>query len=390
MAAVSVILVARNYSRLGRVTFPPHIICLFAYVALAGSSVLWAFKPDISFARFLQQAMVLTSIVLPALLAARTVDLTRGVFLCFSLGAIVNIYFVLNHNPLADVAHYGGYFGYFLGKNYLGEFSAIPCLLSLHEIFYPGRRRAFGIIVFAIAIVLLFLANSKTALGIVLLAPLLAGLTLIVRKISRLSPAIILFSLPLFYAVLSSVSGFNLNRVSYIIYRDSTFTGRSIIWDFASYEISRRPLLGWGYQSFWLVGDDAPSVIEAPGFIKQMPNAHNGYYDTTLEMGYTGYILLLIFLLATLHAVGRMADRAPLRAWSALSIVLFIIIYNYLESIWMRGPELLWVVFVIVAVEIARHWQPLAITTAARGSGTPRLGGLDGSRGARLPLHEFR
>jgi O-antigen ligase len=181
-----------------------------------------------------------------------------------------------------------------------------------------------------------------------------------------------------------------MNRVSYILYGDSTFTGRSVIWDFASYKISQRPLLGWGYQSFWLVGDDAPSVIDAPGFVKNMPNAHNGYYDTTLEMGYTGYIVLLIFLVATLHAVGRMADRAPLRAWSALSIVLFIITYNYLESIWMRGPELLWVVFVIVAVEIARHWQPLPITTAARGSGTPRLGSVDASRGARLLRREFR
>jgi O-antigen ligase len=334
--------------------------------------------------------MVLTSIVLPALLAARTADLMRGVFLCFSLGAIVNVYFVLNDNPLATVNQQGGYFGYFVGKNYLGEFSAVASLLALHEICYPGRRRAFGIFVFAIAVALLFLAGSKTALGLLLVAPLLAGLILIIRKKSRLSPAVILVSIPLLYTVLSSVSGFNMNRVSYILYGDSTFTGRTVIWDFASYEISRRPLLGWGYQSFWLVGNDAPSVVDAPGFVKNMPNAHNGYYDTTLEMGYIGYVLLLVFLLATLHAVGRMADRAPLRAWSALSIVLFTIIYNYLESLWMRGFEFLWVVFLIVAVEIARHWQPLPITIATWGSRTPRLGSPDGSRGARLPRREFR
>ena len=48
---------------------------------------------------------------------------------------------------------------------------------------------------------------------------------------------------------------------------------------------ARRPLLGWGYQSFWLVGPDAPSIVEAPGWVKMMPNAHNGYYDTMLEIG---------------------------------------------------------------------------------------------------------
>src|SRR2546430_3037064 len=36
IAAVSVVLAARHYSRLGRLTLPPHIICLLAYVAFAG------------------------------------------------------------------------------------------------------------------------------------------------------------------------------------------------------------------------------------------------------------------------------------------------------------------------------------------------------------------
>ena len=32
----------------------------------------------------LQQVMIVTSIVLPAMLAARTVDMMRGLFLCFA------------------------------------------------------------------------------------------------------------------------------------------------------------------------------------------------------------------------------------------------------------------------------------------------------------------
>src|SRR4051794_38472851 len=54
LAAVSVILVIRNWSRL---TLPPHISCLFAYLALAGASVLWAFKPEFSLSRFLLELM---------------------------------------------------------------------------------------------------------------------------------------------------------------------------------------------------------------------------------------------------------------------------------------------------------------------------------------------
>src|SRR5262249_14795989 len=43
LAAISVFLALRNWSRL---TWPPHIICLLAYLVLAGASVLWAFKPE--------------------------------------------------------------------------------------------------------------------------------------------------------------------------------------------------------------------------------------------------------------------------------------------------------------------------------------------------------
>ena len=369
MAVISVVLAVRNRSRL---TLPPHIICLFAYLAFAGASVLWAFSPELSFIRFVQQLMIVISIVLPTLLAARTADIMRGLFRCFAFASILNLFFIL-FSGTEMVAAYGeigtvniGYSGYFPGKNYLGECASLAILLSLHEMFYPGRRRALGIIVVVISAVLVYLSDSKTALGLALIAPLLAGLTLIIRNQTRISLAIILLSIPFCYTALSSVSNFNMNRLSYMMYGDSTFTGRTIIWDFAQNEIEQRPLLGWGYQSFWLVGSDAPSIVDAPGWVKMMPNAHNGYYDTTLEMGYIGYGLLVIFIIATLHAIGRVADRAPARAWLVLSLALYIICWNYLESLWMRGFEFLWIVFLILAAEIGRYWKPVPLTVRHR------------------------
>ena len=191
---------------------------------------------------------------------------------------------------------------------------------------------------------------------------------------TRISLAIILLSIPFFYIVLSSVSNFNMNRISYMLYGDSTLTGRTIIWDFAQYEIDRSPLVGWGYQSFWLVGPDSPSIVDAPGWVKMMPNAHNGYYDTMLEMGYAGLALLLVFIIATLHAIGRAADRDPARARLLLSLALFIILYNYFESLWMRGFEFLWVVFVMLAAEIGRYWRPFPLRRAAHRSMHPGKG----------------
>src|SRR5262245_3068647 len=131
MAAISVVLAVRNRSRLGRLAWSPPMIGLLAYLAFAGASVLWAFKPESSFVRFAQQAMILTSIVVPAMLAAPRVDILRGLFLCFAFGSILNVFFVLNNSD-SVVAMYKGYPGYFLGKNYLGEVSAIAFFLALH------------------------------------------------------------------------------------------------------------------------------------------------------------------------------------------------------------------------------------------------------------------
>jgi exopolysaccharide production protein ExoQ len=369
LAAISVVLAIQNRSRLGKPTLPPNIICLLTYLAFAGASVLWAFRPEISFTRFAQQAMVVTSIVLPAMLASRTIDLMRGVFLCFAVASILNVFFVLNGSSI--VVLYGaakvaiGYPGYFSGKNYLGECAAITFLFSIHELLYPGLRRTFGIIIIVIAILLVVWSSSKTAFGLALIAPLLAGLTLFIGKATRISLAIILLAIPMCLNFLSKVSNFSMARISFMLYGDSTFTGRTIIWDFAQRMIEQRPLTGWGYQSFWLVGPDAPSILEAPGFVKIMPNAHSGYYDTTLEIGYVGFALLIIFLIANLHGIGRMATREPRRAWLVLSLALYIILWNFLESLWMRGFEFLWVTFLIVTAEVGRYWQPLPQTRVA-------------------------
>jgi len=375
LSFIAIILALQNRSRLN---LPPHLICLFAYLVLAGTSVLWALSPEHSFIRFLQQVMVVTSIVLPAMLAGRTVDMMRALFLCFALALILNLFVVLTGS--SQIARYGsllvriGYPGYFLTKNQLGECAAAAFLLSLHETFQPGYRRALGIAAVVIAVFLVFKSDSKTAFGLALACPILAWLTLLVRRVTHLSPAVILLSLPLLYVLVSSVSHSSvMERISYILYHDSSLTGRTTIWDFVKTEIAKSPLIGWGYQSFWLV-PDSPSLT-APGWVKSMPNAHNGYYDTMLETGYAGFAFLLLFIMATLHAVGRVADRDPARARLLLSFVLFMILYNFFESLWMRGFEALWVVFVIVAAEIGRYRLPFPPRQAAVGLKSQRLGG---------------
>ncbi len=361
LAAVAIVVAMQRLARGDRLALPPNIIALCAYFGLAGASIGWAFKPEFAFVRFVQEAMVLTAVVLPALLSNPNANIMHGVFLCFAVGVILNILllpggyatYALYGNTLVDI----GYQGYFSGKNLLGEFAAIAFLLSVHELLYPGTRRALGIVVAVAAIALIFFSSSKTALGLALVAPVLAILTLAIARTLRLAPILILTAMILGYFMFGELAGFTTGRIAYLLTGDSSFTGRTTIWAFSEMEIAKRPLLGWGYQSFWLVGADAPSITEAPGWVKAMPNSHNGYYDAMLELGYVGLAFLLVFLAATVHVIGRVARYDYKRAWILLSVALFVMLYDFLETLWLRAFDVSWVVFVLVTVEAARYWR---------------------------------
>ena len=390
LAAVSVVLAAQYRARLAKLTWPPHIICLLALLGFAGASVLWAFNPDSSFIRFVQELMIVTCVVVPAMLAPRTADIMRGLFLCFALAMLVNVGFALygtkdladNGIKLVDI----GCPGYFAGKNYLGECAAIGFLLSLHEISYPRWRRVLGIIGAVTATYLVVVSHSKTAFGLALICPWLAGFMLITRRITGISLAILLLMIPLSYDVLTHVSHYGLGLLAYKLYGDATFSGRTIIWEFVQQEIARKPLLGWGYESFWLIPDSPASA--AGGWVAAMPNGHNGYYDLMLDLGYVGLGFLLVFIFATVHAIGRVADRDLRRAWGVLSLALYIMAQNFLERLWVHGFEFEWLVFLILAADISRYWQPLPLRRTAQRSRISKPSGPGRSPGLQTPpLH---
>jgi exopolysaccharide production protein ExoQ len=332
---------------------PVHIVCLFAYVGFAGLSVLWAFAPSTSFVRYLQQVMIISCIVLPAITADKKADLLHTLFSIFAFATMLNLTFIFIMPPMQVETATPGYAGYFGGKNYMGQLEALAFLLTLNELFYSGRRRIIAIVIATTAVVLLFLSNSRTALALALIAPFLAAFTLILRKTIRISPAMVPVAIFLVFWILCSFTSFSVYRLSYMMNGEPTFTGRSHIWRFANYEIDQRPVIGWGYQSFWLVGPTGPAN-EAQGWVKAMPHAHNGYLDTMLELGYVGFFFFLAFVLTTLHYCGRVLDLYPARGWSILGLAYFVMINNFLESTWMRGAEFLWVAFLFLAAEIAR------------------------------------
>jgi exopolysaccharide production protein ExoQ len=343
-----------------RLVWPPHILWFAAYISLAGASILWSFKPAISFSRFDAEMMMLISVILPSMLGTRTTDMMRGVFFCFVFGSILNAVLILggySTESMADNVKIG-YPGYFTFKGELGEFAAFAFLVSLYEILHRGWRRALGLIIVVTSVYLVVVSESKGSLGCAVLAAILATLVMFVGRKTGVSLAIVVLPLPICYYALSQILGNLINRISWYVYGNYTLSGRIFIWDLINFEIAKKPFLGWGYRSIWIVGPDSPVLADGAGWIRNMPSAHNGYLDTILDTGHIGLVLFLVFIFTTLHAIGRMAGRDTSRAWLLLSIAFFVILVNFLESSWMRGGDALWLMFVVVVAEAGRYWRP--------------------------------
>jgi exopolysaccharide production protein ExoQ len=136
--------------------------------------------------------------------------------------------------------------------------------------------------------------------------------------------------------------------------KDVTLTGRTGIWSAVLDSIAKRPLLGYGYQAFWLgLEGESYRVILAVSWV--LAQAQNGFLDVMLEMGIAGLaIVVLVFGFAFRDGVVCLLhshDQAQLRAveWY-LAIVLLTLLYNLDESFLFDPKHLGSLIFLLACI----------------------------------------
>ena len=130
--------------------------------------------------------------------------------------------------------------------------------------------------------------------------------------------------------------------------RDPTLTGRTQVWA-AVLSVARSPMLGTGYESFWL-GKRLEKVWEfiGPGG-KGIQEAHNGYLEVYLNLGWIGLILLAVIIITGYpKVVGAFRYSSEL---AGLMLAYFVsgIIYNLTEA-GFRMMDLVWISFLLAII----------------------------------------
>lgn len=318
------------------------IASLLAYLAFSALSVTWAYSPDLSFSRLIVQALALVVILLPNAMRGRAKTAMPGVYLCLVAAIAVSSVFVLT-TPPSPIGHPG----YFTHKQELGLLAAIGIITSGYELLQGGWRRVVAVITMGVAFWLVVESESKSALAFAVFSLGCSWVILLVCKMTRLTPAIIVGTV-----VIASMFVSNpIERLGYRIYGDASLTGRTGIWAYIDYQISHRPWFGWGFHSYYFV-PNSPH-IHAPGYVREMPSSHSGYMELKLETGRIGYWIFLISIYASLHLLERVRRIDPVRAWFFLSFQLFAILINLTDSGWFILSAL-WMLYALVVAESVR------------------------------------
>jgi O-antigen ligase len=273
------------------------LLLFFSYCAL---SIAWSDHSFIAFKRWSKSVgdLVMVMVVLtdPYPLAAIKRLFTRAAFVLLPLSVL----FIKCYPDLGSAYSPEDmtimYFGVTTFKNLLGMISMVFGLASVWSFMgayevrgMPHRTRhliAHGVIV-GIAIWLIVTADSMTSLSCFVLA----GSVMVLisqRWVTRWPSSVHLIvwtavAIPLFALFIDTVG-----TLVHSLGRNTSLTGRTAIWK-AVLSLHTNPLLGTGFESFWL-GSRLESVWNMS--VKGIQEAHNGYIELYLNLGLVGLFLL--------------------------------------------------------------------------------------------------
>lgn len=189
-------------------------------------------------------------------------------------------------------------------------------------LFLYGWRRVFVAAAVAMAAFVLLMSGSGSAMVIAaipfMLLPLLfayrKGLAEFVATIGVLimALAIVLFVLDLFEINVIDVALGKLGK-------DSTLTGRTILWDFAVDAYDQRPWLGYGYKGYWS-GNGSTVFLLRAAVEQDLAMFHNNYLEVAVAFGFMGPVVLIGTLVYAYVCAIRTFGRNPtyINAWPIL------------------------------------------------------------------------
>ncbi len=262
---------------------------------------------------------------------------------------------------VSEGLHQGAWKGIFSHKNGLGRMMLLSIIVfALVE--FRRKQRLLKWIFLSLAVIVLVLSQSSSALVLAIIITVI----LVLLPLLRLRGEVILPVWLVTGAVVAAGCSYavvNADSFLQILGKDSSLSGRTMLWMVVSMAISQKPWLGHGFDAFWtgMQGASA-SVLSSVGWAA--PNSHNGYLDLLVDLGVVGLLVYLVgYIGASWKAMKQYRRQSNEANMWPLMYLAFVFLVNMTESTILRQNSIFWALYVttIVTVSLPRR----AITEGA-------------------------
>jgi exopolysaccharide production protein ExoQ len=347
------------------------ILAYFLYCLL---SVAWSYHPDVAIKRWIKAigdvAMVFVVVTDARPVAAFRRLISRVGFLLLP----ASVLFIRYYGDLGKAYSPDGMqvnTGVTTNKNMLGVLVLVVSLATLWRVLTLLRDRAqlnrrrhltVQITLFLFGVALLKMADSATSIVCFILG---AGIILATRtRAVRSRPArvhVLCLTIILTAVLLMFFGGGG--GVVHALGRQSNLSGRTDIWA-AVIPAVPNALLGAGFESFWI----SPSVLQFQRALVRggwwhpevLNEAHNGYIEVYLNLGWVGVVLISLVLISGYRRAVEAFRLNPSIGGLMLAYVVAAAVYSATEA-GFRMMDPIWI-FLLVAI----------VTSSAVGAGVFR------------------
>ena len=335
-------------------------IPILALSGLIFVSSLWSVAMGLSAKR----AVVHLNTILLALYLATRMDFDaalRCVALSIAVAAVASLVAGFGFHSIG-VMHTPGLEGRWRGvyshKNPLGQAMGLGVLLETYFLAQGrGRRENWlhGLLLLLEAF-LIIKANSVTILSIVAISLTVFCGYLLVRREGYLRRAVLVLA-PLGVGAAAAAIAMRPDLIQAILGRDTSLSGRTELWSGVVHAISLRPLLGYGYQSFWDGGEPLAYDIWA-AIHWNAPNSHSGWLEVLLSLGAFGLMLTLIVLVQALVRAARLTTVRATSMKGVVALILLggIVMASMTEAVLIRQGDIDWLMVNLVSFACLQLW----------------------------------
>lgn len=379
--------------RVSLATFTRHNVFIVLFFAYTLASMFWSDFPLVAFKRWHKVlghvVMALVVLTDPEPTKAFQALFRRCAYILIPLSVVTIKYFPQMSRGFDAWTGQAYNAGITVGKNALGNASMVMGLFFVTLLFAGSRRNGAGkadaaadVVLAGMTFWLLNEAHSATSLGCLVLGGVVI-VAMRARPIAKNFSALVV-TLVIIAGVLQVT--FNLRDAIILgLGRDTTLTGRTELWESLS-KIPVNPVIGVGFESFW-VGERVEGLWKKYWW---KPNqAHNGYYEMYLNLGYIGVTLQLGMMLAGYLTARKTIQSAMLNAGDSARFAMarfstgFLIAlaaYSFTEAAF-KALHLSFFVFFLVATE---YPPPLTESAAVAERSSSENGMSARSTGASL------